>query len=223
MQKKLDKLKSFDLILQYVDGFPTIVVTLPERWVVENMVEDIEVVKHTQKPHSFIFYSNNLGFNQIIDSIDLIVEYNYEQEAKEKLFQKATTDLVTFFTEHTLKELETLQFTVSDQPKLVFTKPNTTKFIGSDKKITPPPKEIIKPEPTKVEVKETPLPTQQSEVKKNTINSELQGEIDLISKAKETLAKRKKDDPPFEDFKSPDTCNCGPDDFCPVCANEKGF
>lgn len=200
----LKKLEPYNVILQFAEGNPVVSLQLPPKWLIQKN-NIIKSAKHPHNKNTTLFFSEDKksSFDDIINMVSQIIIYNLEQEQKEKLFKEKTKELVGFFTENTLGDLESLEFTIGG------TNQHFGQTISPNELIV---KEIV-PQP-KIEVGPKVVDEVQPKIEDEPIPN-------LREKAKENIKKKNITIP--EDILVQTECTCGPDDICPICASSKGF
>jgi hypothetical protein len=208
----LKKLEKYKVILQFADGNPVIDITFPKKWKVktDSGNQIIKTIKHPNKLGAYLFFTEekNMGFDELLTQIETIINYNIDQEKKELLFKQKTRELVEFFTNNSLETLELLEFTTPEQP-----------FFTQTEKVI----DVIKNETLTEEKQEiTPL---EEKPKIVDIVQDMSDESnkDFVRNKPIRNVEKKHQKVVLEEFPVADTCNCGPDDVCPICAESKGF
>lgn len=196
VQKRVDELSP------YVDAIsfgktPVVQTILPSKWVVydnDNIsAKPLEALSDSRVP--YVFYSEKVTVDDILDYIEVIISINKEREEKMRLLKVKVDELKKIFTDSSLIKLKTLRF-VMDEEELfddADLETPTNNEVVVEKVIELEPIEVIKsyePEPMYVEpthiIDKTP--------------------IDPKSK------------PILEDFK-PSSCNCADGQVCPECVD----
>ena len=196
VQKRVDELSP------YVDAIsfgktPVVQTILPSKWVVydnDNIsAKPLEALSDSRVP--YVFYSEKVTVDDILDYIEVIISINKEREEKMRLLKVKVDELKKIFTDSSLIKLKTLRF-VMDEEELFddadLELPMNNEVVV-EKVIELEPIEVIKsyePEPMYVE------PTH------------IIDKTPIDPKAK----------PILEDFK-PSSCNCADGQVCPECVD----
>ena len=196
VQKRVDELSP------YVDAIsfgktPVVQTILPSKWVVydnDNIsAKPLEALSDSRVP--YVFYSEKVTVDDILDYIEVIISINKEREEKMRLLKVKVDELKKIFTDSSLIKLKTLRF-VMDEEDLFddadLEIPMNDEVVV-EKVIELEPIEVIKsyePEPMYVE------PTH------------IIDKTPIDPKAK----------PILEDF-APSRCNCADGQVCPECVD----
>jgi hypothetical protein len=197
VQKRVDELSP------YVDAIsfgktPVVQTILPSKWVVydnDNIsAKPLEALSDSRVP--YVFYSEKVTVDDILDYIEVIISINKEREEKMKLLKIKVDELKKIFTDSSLIKLKTLRFVMDEEEGVTdedLELPITNETVVEEVIEELKPVEVIKsyePEPMQVQ------PTHMID---NT---------PIDPKAK----------PVLEDF-APARCNCTGGQVCPECVD----
>jgi hypothetical protein len=196
VQKRVDELSP------YVDAIsfgktPVVQTILPSKWVVyENdtiMAKPLDALSDGKTP--YVFFSETVTIDDILDYIEVIISINKEREEKMKLLKVKVDELKKIFTECSLIKLKTLKFVIDDDTNI------------DDVELELP----VVQEPI-VETVNVPEPI---ELVENTQTEQIQVEPLQVMESQPLDSKSK---PILEDF-TPARCNCADGQVCPECVD----
>lgn len=197
VQKRVDELSP------YVDAIsfgktPVVQTILPSKWVVydnDNIsAKPLEALSDSRVP--YVFYSEKVTVDDILDYIEVIISINKEREEKMRLLKVKVDELKKIFTDSSLIKLKTLRFVMDEEDSITeedLELPMINETVVEEATEELEPIEVIKsyePEPMYVE------PTH------------IIDKTPIDPKAK----------PVLEDF-SPSSCNCTDGQVCPECVD----
>ena len=116
VQKRVDELSP------YVDAIsfgktPVVQTILPSKWVVydnDNIsAKPLEALSDSRVP--YVFYSEKVTVDDILDYIEVIISINKEREEKMRLLKLKVDELKKIFTDSSLIKLKTLRFVMDDE------------------------------------------------------------------------------------------------------------
>jgi len=233
----LAKLRPYVTGVRYVESIPIIDVTFKDGWTVPKS-KVISNERGEENKNYYMFYSDKegIGFDEILDFVKSVINLNVERELKHALLIEKVDELKKIFKEKSLAELKSLRFSFGTD-KLVPEIMEEDEFLDTELMVNTPILES-KQEPVKQEsVKQESV--KQESVKQESVKQEPQQPIDgeppLVSEIEGEFEKFTLSDtielPPKKNGKvivnevaiKKETCNCGPEDICPVCAESKGF
>lgn len=220
IQKKLDSLQPYVISIRYVQGINVVDAVFKEGWAVPKS-DYIEIEKGNNEDEYYMFFSlkEDIGVDELLDYVEHIININIERELKYELLKEKVKELKSLFNKTSLNNLKRLKFKLSDE----LVSENV-----SEEDILLTKVEEYKPKDQKEEeIEEVPSdpPKKQQPPKENT-DGELKENISSGSSKnfKDIELPPKGEKIEVESFEPVQTeCNCGPDDVCPICADEKGF
>jgi hypothetical protein len=115
IQERLDKLKPYVKGMRFVNTTSVVDVQLKENWIVpESKV--VLTKRGKSEENYFMFYSddNSIGFDDILDHIEKIININVENEKKLELIKIKIEELKKHFETKSLNVLKTLKFQFDD-------------------------------------------------------------------------------------------------------------
>jgi len=116
VQKRVDELSP------YVDAIsfgktPVVQTVLPSKWVVYDnetiSAKPLETLADGRVP--YVFYSEKVTVDDILDYIEVIISINKEREEKMKLLKIKVDELKKIFTDNSLIKLKTLRFVMDEE------------------------------------------------------------------------------------------------------------
>jgi hypothetical protein len=115
IQERLNKLKPYVKGMRFVNTTSVVDVQLKENWVISES-KTILVKKGKSEENYFIFYSEDesMGFDDILDHVEKIINLNIENEKKLELIKIKIEELKKHFETKSLDVLKTLKFQFDD-------------------------------------------------------------------------------------------------------------
>lgn len=204
IQKRIDALQPHVVGIRLANGFMVVDAVFNGGWKVPSS-DVIESVKSNEDERYYMFYSEKEGIevDDILNFVGQVIDMNIEREKKYELLKVKTEELKDLFKKNSLSKLENMKFVLGGESLIPESMPEDFDEISMDD-IDETPKE--EPKQTKVE---KPV-TQKKEPQQKTIKNQ---NVELPPKDEKIVV---------EEFEEPTVvCNCGPDDMCPVCVDEK--
>jgi hypothetical protein len=132
IQKRLDELSPYVDAISY-GKTPLVQTVMPSKWVVYDNA-DIKAKaldKTTNGMSPYVFYSESVSIDDILDYVEIIIRINKEQEEKMTLLKIKVEELKGIFTDRSLSELKTLRFVmeeiesedITDEDLVIFEEP----------------------------------------------------------------------------------------------------
>lgn len=111
IQERLDKLKPYIKGMRFVNSSTVVDVLLKENWNIPTS-ETIMVKKGKSEENYFMFYSeeNGITFDDILDYVEKVINFNIENEKKLELIKINIEELKRHFETKSLDVLRTLKF-----------------------------------------------------------------------------------------------------------------
>ncbi len=109
IQEKINTLQPYLSGIRYLDGLQLVDATFKDGWV----IPDSKIIKkEIIETNYFMFYSEDktVTIDDLLDYIGSIIELNIEREKKYELLKTKVKELQELFKEHSLSKLETLKF-----------------------------------------------------------------------------------------------------------------
>ncbi len=119
IQERVDKLKPHLIGFRYLEGVYLVDTTLKNGWEILPST-NIEFGNDTKNSNYYMFYSkdNSITIDMLLDYVESIINFNIEKEKKQEFFKIKSDELFELFKKHSLIELQTLNFIISDKPNL---------------------------------------------------------------------------------------------------------
>lgn len=222
IQNKLESLQPYVVGIRYIERIPFIDVIFKEGW----NVPKSEIIKrhiNEENQNHYIFFSEKegIGIDEILDFAEKIINLNIEREKKHELLKVKVKDLQKIFTENPLSKLKTIKFTFG-QEQLIPDIMENEEILEQVEEIEMKDEihQIHKPidNPTVHEIPEiieaediTPQP-------RTTLKINDKPKVELPPKGKIELEVHE-----LPKNMTEGTCECGPDEYCPKCMDEKGL
>lgn len=130
IQKRIDLLKPYFRGIKLAENYKIVEINFKKFWDIINETEEISVeqkdLKDNPKMSYTMFYSESKTFDEILDFVEGVINYNLELEQKESLLKAKVEELKRVFETKSLDELNNLKFTTNeDTLKLNGTKVGT--------------------------------------------------------------------------------------------------
>jgi hypothetical protein len=111
IQKRLDELSPYVDAISY-GKTPLVQTVMPSKWVVYDNAEikAKPLDKTTNGMSPYVFYSESVSIDEILDYVEIIIRINKEREEKMTLLKVKVEELKGIFTDKSLSELKTLRF-----------------------------------------------------------------------------------------------------------------
>jgi len=213
IQERLNALRPYVVGIRYLQGIQLVDAVLKEGWTVPES-KFIQKERVDGDDNYFMFFSDreDIDIDDLLDYVQEIIDLNIEREKKFDLLKLKVDELKKIFKENSLNKLQRLKFSFSEPEILPSLKDmddidsdlieETIPFINEDEKMKTEPVVETKKVEHKKQINKTTPP-----VKFNDVELPPKGQkIEL------------------EEFKEPKVvCKCGPDEFCPICEEEKDF
>ena len=226
IQNRLDGLQPYVEGIRYLQGMVFVDAVLKDDWTVLTSDYIKKIVSDDDKNH-LIFYSEKEGvtIDDLLDFVEKNIKVNIERELKHKYLVSKVEELKKVFKSNSLEKLKTLKFIFTDE--LISDKMEdddidletehplnfTQEDIDENNKLQKEElsKTIIEPQPI-IETK--PITIQ----KVSNTNNFNKVKVELPPKGKIQLEVHE-----LPKEMTEGTCNCGPDEYCPKCMDEKGL
>jgi len=249
IQKTLDLLQPYVIGIRYLEGTPLVDVVFKEGWAVQEDPK-IKMMKGNEEMNYYMLFSEvkGVGLDELLGFVDKTIKLNIEREKKHDLLREKVQELKEVFKRNTLDKLKRLKFAFNEEdlvPKL------DEFDLDIDEDFTPAPvvdytepiDEMIYEESEYEEVPETftdaaefldenGVPIALTEEEKEILAEEARAERNrkMIESKKVTGKKPLKVELPpkrkiemaiNENYDSDGDCECGPDEACNKCIDNK--
>lgn len=249
IQKTLDLLQPYVIGIRYLEGTPLVDVVFKEGWAVQEDPK-IKMMKGNEEMNYYMLFSEvkGVGLDELLGFVDKTIKLNIEREKKHDLLREKVQELKEVFKRNTLDKLKRLKFAFNEEdlvPKL------DEFDLDIDEDLTPTPvvdytepiDEMIYEESEYEEVPETftdaaefldenGVPIALTEEEKEILAEEARAERNrkMIESKKVTGKKPLKVELPpkrkiemaiTENYDSDGDCECGPDEACNKCIDNK--
>lgn len=224
LQKTLDDLQPYVVGIRYVDGIPLVDCIFKDGWTLPDSNIITKVRGNEEMNYNMLFSEKDgIGLDELLDYVSAVIKVNTEREKKQELLKQKFSELKELFKKTSLGKLRTLKFTFSDDD---FT--TNIDEISLDEE---PKNDVIQNEPI-----EEPKPIEEN----NESNSESDDELELIAEERraenfrnyqESIKKNKQlnsiknkvELPPKASIQEviSDECDCGPNEACNKCIENK--
>ena len=245
IQQTLDSLQPYVIGIRYLEGTPIVDAVFKDGWTVPEDTK-IKKVKGNDELNYYMLLSevDGIGLDELLAFVEKTIKLNVEREKKNDLFKVKANELREIFKKNTLSKLKHLNFTFTEEDLT----PDLEDF-GIDEieeEIIPEPlpteqyvEEEIQPEPL---LENTPyldengVAIEPDEEEQEMLMEEARAERNrkfLENKKQKTETKKvvnKVELPPKRKVEVPITtidydsdCECGPDEYCNKCMDNKGY
>jgi len=233
LQKTLDALQPYVISIRYLEGVPVVDVIFKDGWT----LPESDVIKRVKGDEGLNYYmlfseKDNIGLDELLEYVDLVIKFNVEREKKHELLKEKVNELKELFKKIPLTKLKRLKFSFSDE-ELV---PKLEDFDLTEEANNPPitnPSYIDNTESAlTVNVEETNTHQEKyNEEEAEMIAEELRAENYRKMKASNNKNEQVKNIlqnielPPKKPIQNAlmveGDCNCGPDEACSKCIEQK--
>lgn len=118
LQDRLKNLRPYVVGIRFVKDMPVVDVNIKDGWKI--LSNDKIVVNRSEKTKNYLmFYSENpsVEIDEILDFVEVNIDYNNEIEAKEILFKSYISKLKSIFESTSYEELKNLEFVLPKKIK----------------------------------------------------------------------------------------------------------
>lgn len=207
IQDKLDSLQPYVVGIRYLQGLQIVDAVFKEGWTIpESEILLQELVDESQNYYMFYTEKEGVTIDDILDYVESVININIEREKKYELLKEKVEELKRVFKDNPLSKLERLKFSFSEKDILPSLSDMDSINVEKEVKTGKP-----KPEsPEKIKEASKKLDNGESSTK-----TKIKGnDIELPPKKDGKII--------VEEFEEPNIkCECGPNDVCPVCEEEK--
>jgi len=236
IQEKINTLQPYLSGIRYLDGLQLVDATFKDGWV----IPDSKIIRKEKIENNyFMFFSEDksVTIDDLLDYIGSIIELNIEREKKYELLRLKVKELQELFKEHPLSKLETLNFSFNN-PVNDNDIPDFSVFdINKDTNESTP--EINNVHETEDEYYDEDEDEYEKEARLHEEAAIRAQQEKLMSKVGSNIKSKAKhinniELPPkgkaieVEVYDLPESmkegdCNCGPEEACPKCLDEKSL
>lgn len=234
LQKTLDALQPYVISIRYLEGLPVVDVIFKDGWT----LPESDVIKRVKGDEGLNYYmlfseKDTIGLDELLEYVDLVIKFNVEREKKHELLKEKVNELKELFKKIPLTKLKRLKFSFSDE-ELV---PELEDFDLTEEASIPSP--IYKP--SDIDDTENASITNVEEVNVHQEEySEEEAEMIAEEERAENYRKIKTANNKNEQVKNilqnielppkksiqnalmiEADCNCGPDEACSKCIEQK--
>ena len=242
IQETLDSLQPYVIGIRYLEGTPLVDVVFKEGWAVQEDPK-IKMMKGNEEMNYYMLFSEvkGVGLDELLGFVDKTIKLNIEREKKHDLLREKVQELKEVFKRNTLDKLKRLKFAFNEEDLV----PKLDEFdLDIDEDFTPAPvvdysepiEEIIYEEVPEtfadaaefLDENGTPIALTEEEkellaeearaernrkmIESNKINGKKPLKVELPPKRKIEMAINENYDA---------ECDCGPDEACEKCIDNK--
>ncbi len=247
LQETLDSLQPYVIGIRYLEGTPLVDVVFKEGWAVQEDPK-IKMMKGNEEMNYYMLFSEvkGIGLDELLGFVDKTIKLNIEREKKHDLLREKVQELKEVFKRNTLDKLKRLKFAFNEEDLV----PNLDEFdLDINEEFTKPivdysePIEEVHEEPQYTEEHLEPIsqsvayldengdPIVLTEEDKELLAEEARAErnrkmIESKKNGKKPLnvelsPKRKIEMAITESYDSGADCECGPEEACEKCIDNK--
>lgn len=240
LQSTLDALQPYVIGIRYIDGGVTVVdAVFKDGWILPES-DIVKKAKGNDELNYFMLFSEkeNVGLDELLGYVSMTIQANIEREKKHELLKEMVNELKIVFKKNSLANLKRLKFTFGEEELI--------SDMDLDIPIDEPPFDIkevpiekleyaneiglgpIKPEEQEIRHEEVPLTEEDQEIleeERRAANfftrQKEQKQTATIKKISSTIEL-----PPKSNTKESiltAECECGPEEACNKCIENKGF
>lgn len=237
IQKTLDALQPYCIGIRYLEGSVLVDAVFKDGWAIPEDPK-IKKIKGNEELNYYMIYSDikGVGLDDLLAYVDKTIKLNQEREKKHDLLKQMVNELKEVFKRNSLTKLTRLKFVFGDEELL----PKFDEFEVDDipeiaeEPIDEPTEETppVNTEEQAVQyLDENKQPIELTEYDREVLEEEARAERNrsiLNSKKPKNLTPVKVELPPKRKVEKPATasfatCECGPDEACEKCIDEKGL
>lgn len=246
IQKTLDLLQPYVIGIRYVEGTPVIDAVFKDGWTIPED-QKIKKLKGNDEVNYYMIYSeaDGVGLDELLGFINTIIKLNIEREKKHELLKVKVSELKDVFRKNSLSKLQTLKFTLGEEDlitKLTDIDLDETDNLPSN--ITTPQTDVIMDESEKEKLKEViapkntplldadkkPIPLTEEDIEAAEEEARAEAFLKLqrakkingeVKKVNVELPPKKLVQPIVNRESVTSNCNCGPNEACSKCIENK--
>lgn len=236
LQKALDALQPYVIGIRYLEGYPVIDVIFKDGWTLPES-EAIKKVKGDDGLNYYMLFSEKegIGLDELLEYVDLVIKANVEREKKHELLKEKVNELKELFKKTPLAKLKRLKFSFNDEdliPELedfdLTEEPEKNIANLGPAPLTLPAQtvsdieldEVQKPDMTEYDDEESEILAEEQRAENYRKMKEAVSKNGQVRKISQTIEL-----PPKKSIQNAidDTgdCDCGPDEACPKCIENK--
>lgn len=210
IQERLNALRPYVVGIRYLQGIQLVDAVLKEGWTVpESKLIQRERVDGDENYFMFFSDKEDIDIDDLLDYVQEIIDLNIEREKKFELLKLKVDELKKIFKDNSLTKLQRLRFSFSE-PEILPSLKDMDDIDDDD---------LVEETDSFIQESEPVVETKKPETKKQTNGKSSQtvkfNDVELPPKGQKIE---------LEEFKEPKVvCKCGPDEFCPICEEEKDF
>lgn len=229
IQKTLESLQPYVIGIRYLDGLPVVDAVFKEGWTLPES-DVIKKVKGNEELNYYMIFSekDGIGLDELLDFVDIIIKANIEREKKHELLKDKVNELKELFKKTSLTKLKRLKFDFYDEDLITdvndFDLDEQIEEVKEVKEI----KEIELIENPVLKADESEYSDEDAEIIQEEIRAENFRKIQETKKNNSQLnnIKNKVELPPKKNYESDvdvmtEECNCGPNEACGKCIENK--
>lgn len=116
LQKTLDALQPYVISIRYLEGVPVVDVIFKDGWT----LPESDVIKRVKGDEGLNYYmlfseKDTIGLDELLAYVDLVIKFNVEREKKHELLKERVNELKELFKKIPLTKLKRLKFSFSDE------------------------------------------------------------------------------------------------------------
>lgn len=223
IQKTLELLQPYVIGIRYLDGLPLVDAVLKDGWTLGES-DGIKKVRGNEELNYYMIFSekNGIGLDELLNFVDITIKENIEREKKHELLKEKVNELKELFKKTSLIKLKRLTFDFTEEDLIS----DVDDFVLDEK--VEEVKEIEPIENPVLKADESEYSDDESEIIQEEIRADNFRKIQEFRKNNTQLnnIKNKVELPPKKNYE-PDVdvitkeCNCGPNDACGKCIENK--
>jgi hypothetical protein len=231
IQKTLDALQPYVIGIRYLDGLPVVDAVFKDGWT----VPDSDIIKKVKGDEGLNYYmifseKDGIGLDELLNYVDITIKANVERENKHELLKEKVNELKEVFKKTSLEKLKRLKYCFDDE-NLV---PDLNDFnldepIIPEKEIETPVDSLIENDNLKENKEEYSMTDEDAEILEEEMRAEnfrkmqearkINGQMQKISQKIELPPKNKHSEELVPVLAG--QCECGPDEACSICIENK--
>jgi hypothetical protein len=225
IQKTLELLQPYVIGIRYLDGLPLVDAVFKDGWTLSES-GGIKKVRGNEELNYYMIFSEKegIGLDELLNFVDITIKENIEREKKHELLKEKVNELKELFKKTSLIKLKRLKFDFIDEDLV----PDLNDFDLTEK--TEEVKEIEPVEDPVLKADESEYSDEEAEILEEEIRADNFRKLQESKKNNSQLKniKNKVELPPKKNYESDvdvitKECNCGPNEACGKCIENKEY
>jgi hypothetical protein len=229
IQQTLDALQPYVIGIRYLEGTPIVDAVFKEGWTLPEST-NIKKLKGNEEMNYHMLFSESpsIGLDELLEYVDKVIKANQEREKKHELLRVKVNELKELFKNKSLNKLKTLRFTFNEDDEFTTNlddisidedvKNEVPAPVINDEMIQEPIQEIQNQITPEMDDEEKEMLEEEARAERNRNifkNKATKPKVELPPKRKIEMALAS------NGFDNDSDCDCGPNEACDKCINDK--